>query len=504
MAPRDLTREYVSIEAPRPRLPPGALQIGPGKSVVLLMAWTDIAALLAAFAIGAWFADLTRELLTGEALANRGILGPRAHLLPVLLGMMVGVFGFGGLYQREGWETDEVKRLVAGIALVALFDAALAYATKAHFSRLWFVFTWPVAMMLIVSLRMSLRSLPFVERMMTTHMVLLGSGIDREDFAYQLRESRSGRIKVHEGIPIGSLQTRSLNDLETWLNGVALGAGITPAKLQTVIVPSADEQRGAHSLSERLSTLQRPFMVAVSYDGLARRGLSLHKVVGSDLVLAGVQPETFHWVDRALKRAMDLTLTGIGALVISPLLAMIALALMIEGGPIFFQQTRVGKDRKRFNCLKFRSMWPDAEERLQKVLAKDPAGRAQWATHQKLDNDPRITRIGRILRATSLDELPQIFNVLRGDMSLVGPRPIVAPEVPGYEGDKAYFESPEFRYYTRCVPGITGLWQVSGRHRTTHEERVRLDRWYARNWSIWLDISILLRTFRAVVGRGGG
>ena len=148
-------------------------------------------------------------------------------------------------------------------------------------------------------------------------------------------------------------------------------------------------------------------------------------------------------------------------------------------------------------------MRPDAEKHLAEILASNPAAQKEWETHQKLRNDPRITPVGRFLRSTSLDELPQLFNVLRGEMSLVGPRPIIAPEVPGYPSDRAYFESPEFIHYKRCKPGVTGLWQVSGRASTSHRERVRLDAWYARNWSIWLDLLVLLKTFRTVIARSG-
>lgn len=508
MSPKDVSNAYqldADLAAPSKRIvPEGLFHIGPGKAVAALMVLGDVLALVAAFVIGTWLSDMARDVFLGAEGFPYGIFGPRGDKLGVLIVLMVGVFGFGGLYQRDGWETEETKRLIAGVALVALFDALLAYATKDHFSRLWFVLAWPIAMLLVVSMRMSLRSLPFVERMMTTHMVILGSGMDREEFAYQLRESRSGRIEVHGGLPIGALPTLSLHDLESWLDRKAAEIRIKPEKLQTVIVPSPEEQRAAQSLTDRLATLQRPSFVTVSYEGLVRRGLNIHKIVGSDMLLAGVTPERTAWVDRGLKRLLDILVTGLGVILISPLLLGIAIALLLEGGPIFFSQIRVGRDRKRFNCLKFRSMRPDAEERLAELLTKDPAARTEWETHQKLTNDPRITPIGRFLRATSFDELPQLFNVLLGDMSLVGPRPICAPEVPGYDSDHSYYASPQFRYYTRCVPGITGLWQVSGRHSTAHEERVRLDRWYARNWSIWLDLAILFKTFRAVVGRSGG
>jgi UDP-galactose-lipid carrier transferase len=163
--------------------------------------------------------------------------------------------------------------------------------------------------------------------------------------------------------------------------------------------------------------------------------------------------------------------------------------------PIFYSHTRIGAGASRFGCLKFRSMRSDADMVLQRLLHTDPAARAEWARTQKLRQDPRITRIGRILRSTSLDELPQLINVLRLEMSLVGPRPIVASELHHYGEDIAYY------YETR--PGMTGLWQVSGRTGTSYERRVQLDSWYVRNWSIWQDLAIMVQTVPAVLKRRG-
>ena len=207
--------------------------------------------------------------------------------------------------------------------------------------------------------------------------------------------------------------------------------------------------------------------------------------------------------DWPIKRALDLVLGSLALILLSPLMAVIAGLLMLGGGPVLFVQRRVGRDRTRFPCFKFRSMYPDAETRLASLLATSSAAKREWSVHQKLSHDPRVTRFGRFLRASSLDELPQLFNVVRGEMSLVGPRPIVAPELDGYESDRAYYESAAFAEYARCRPGITGLWQVSGRHRASHDERIRCDRWYARNWSLMLDLWILVRTVPAVIGRTG-
>ncbi len=239
------------------------------------------------------------------------------------------------------------------------------------------------------------------------------------------------------------------------------------------------------------------------YRGLARRGLSLHKAIGADFVLANIDDRPLGRSGLVLKRGIDLLLAIVAIVLLAPLLLTIAVLLKMEGGPILFTQLRVGKDGRRFWCFKFRTMRPDAEEQLSNLLAADPAARAEWKRHQKLANDPRITRLGAFLRTTSLDELPQLFNVVIDDMSMVGPRPIIAPETSGYENDRAYFEGADFAYYASCKPGMTGLWQVSGRAMTTHRERIRLDRWYCRNWSIWLDLMIILKTVRAVLIRTG-
>lgn len=206
---------------------------------------------------------------------------------------------------------------------------------------------------------------------------------------------------------------------------------------------------------------------------------------------------------RGVKRCLDIFVGLIASIIFAPLMVLIALALMAEGGPVFFRQKRVGRERQRFDCIKFRTMRPDAEDRLNLLLACNDAARAEWRVHQKLVDDPRVTRLGKLLRESSLDELPQLYNVFRGEMSLVGPRPIVAPEISGYHADRAYFGSVAFDDYAACLPGITGLWQVSGRHKTIYLDRVRLDRKYARDWSFWLDLKIIWKTIGVILRRSG-
>jgi len=200
-------------------------------------------------------------------------------------------------------------------------------------------------------------------------------------------------------------------------------------------------------------------------------------------------------IDRLMKKNFDYIVALFLTLLFSPFLILLysVVYLSTNGYPIF-KHRRIGKDGKSFNIYKFRTMYIDADKRLEELL-EDEEIKAQWEAEFKLKNDPRITKIGAFLRKTSLDELPQIINVLQGKMSLVGPRPIIGDEIAKY-GE--YFE-----YFKAVKPGITGLWQVSGRNDIDYDQRVQLDVWYVRNWSIGLDIIILIKTFVAVLFRKG-
>ena len=200
--------------------------------------------------------------------------------------------------------------------------------------------------------------------------------------------------------------------------------------------------------------------------------------------------------NRLAKRVFDLIATIGGGLLILPILLVLALLVGIDNkGRIIFAHRRVGQNGRLFPCYKFQSMVPDAQDRLEEYLAKNPGARKEWEESFKLTNDPRVTKLGAFLRKTSLDELPQLWNVLMGDMSLVGPRPIVTQEIDRY-GDY-------IREYYMVPPGITGMWQVNGRSDTTYEERVAMDTWYVRNWSVWIDLVYLFKTIKTVfTGKG--
>ncbi|MGU3496011.1 sugar transferase [Xanthobacteraceae bacterium A53D] len=192
------------------------------------------------------------------------------------------------------------------------------------------------------------------------------------------------------------------------------------------------------------------------------------------------------------KRTLDMVVALAMLVMLAPLMVMVALLIKATTrGPVLFGHKRVGLHGRAFHCLKFRTMRPDAEAALLAHLASSPEAAQEWLETRKLRKDPRVTAIGRVLRGSSIDELPQLFNVLRGDMSCVGPRPVVADELELYGAD--------VQDYLAARPGVTGLWQVSGRSKLTYADRVRLDSLYVRNWSLRSDLAILMRTIPAVL-----
>jgi Undecaprenyl-phosphate galactose phosphotransferase WbaP len=238
-----------------------------------------------------------------------------------------------------------------------------------------------------------------------------------------------------------------------------------------------------------------PFAIAPEPQAFPAFGWQATRFFSHDVVMLSVRDGLSRRISQAVKTVIDLTAASILLILASPFFLLVALMNLGSGAPIFFAHRRIGAGGKAFYCLKFRTMVPNAEQVLKEALERDPALAAEWHASQKLRNDPRVTRVGKFLRKTSLDELPQLINVLLLQMSLVGPRPIVESEVRFYGDDIAHY------YNTR--PGVTGLWQVSGRSNTSYTRRVQLDVWYVNNWTVWLDIAVLLKTFPAVLGRTG-
>jgi len=263
-----------------------------------------------------------------------------------------------------------------------------------------------------------------------------------------------------------------------------------------IITAPGMEQEAQVRLINRIQPLVTRVIVAPNLIGIAMGRLTAISLVSEKIILLETHNNLRSALNRGLKRGFDLVCSVVGLIAVFPVMAIIAVLVYIDDpGRVLFAHQRVGQNGRMFPCYKFRSMVKDAGARLEHYLAENPEAREEWERDFKLKDDPRITRIGHFLRRTSLDELPQIINVIRGEMSLVGPRPIVEKEIEKY-GDL-------IADYYLVPPGITGLWQVSGRSDTTYDERVQMDSWYVRNWSIWLDFVYLIKTVQVVFKREG-
>ena len=256
------------------------------------------------------------------------------------------------------------------------------------------------------------------------------------------------------------------------------------------------ESRKLVTLINKLQILVEKVTFVPELFGIPAANIQARGLMNEQTLILEVKNNLAQRRNRLFKRIFDITATVIGGILILPVIAIVAILIYLDSpGPIVFGHKRVGQGGKEFPCYKFRSMVPNAQEALEIYLKENPEAREEWERDFKLKDDPRVTKIGKFLRKTSLDELPQLWNVLIGDMSLVGPRPIVRAEVEKYgEYINDFYLVP---------PGITGVWQVSGRSDTTYEERVLMDSWYVHNWSVWIDIVYLVKTVLAVLkGKG--
>jgi Undecaprenyl-phosphate galactose phosphotransferase WbaP len=232
----------------------------------------------------------------------------------------------------------------------------------------------------------------------------------------------------------------------------------------------------------------------------AMRGVPLHGTdithfFSHEVALLRMRNNLYRWPARLIKRVFDTLAALVLLVLLTPFMLLIAFLIRRDGGPAWFAHPRIGKNGVVFNCLKFRTMVVDAEVQLERLFQRRADLRQQWENERKLKQDPRVSPIGRFLRRTSLDELPQLLNVIKGQMSLVGPRPVVRTELKKY--------GSEVVYYLMVRPGMTGMWQVSGRNDVDYETRVYLDTWYVKNWALWYDVRILLKTIHVVLQRRG-
>ena len=272
---------------------------------------------------------------------------------------------------------------------------------------------------------------------------------------------------------------------------------IREQEVQTVIVAAPGLSEGdMRKLLMEIQHITDTVLFTPNLVGLPLGSVEISTLFVEQVAIIKSKNNLSRWYNRWFKFCFDIVVTVTGSILLSPFILLLALLVGIDNkGRVIFAHSRVGRNGKLFSCYKFQTMVKDADKALVQYLSENAAARKEWERSFKLTNDPRVTRLGAFLRKTSLDELPQIVNVLKGEMSLVGPRPIVEAEMQMY--------GENIREYLMVRPGITGMWQTSGRSDTTYEERVQMDTWYVRNWSVWIDMKYLMKTFKAVVSKKG-
>ena len=278
-------------------------------------------------------------------------------------------------------------------------------------------------------------------------------------------------------------------------NSSYLWAALERHQAGKVLFALGDDSAAQRQLVDQALRDKVPFGIIPASHSMPALGWRTTRFFSHDVVMLSFQHSAHRNLSQSVKSTLDMLAAIVLLILSSPIFLVAAIFNLFSDGPLFFAHQRLGIGGKTFPCLKFRTMVVDGDCVLKEALARDPKLKAEWDMTQKLRHDPRVTPFGRFLRKTSLDELPQLINVIRRQMSLVGPRPIVQSEVRFYGDDIAHY------YNTR--PGVTGLWQVSGRSNTTYARRVQLDVWYVNNWSVWLDITVLLKTLPAVLARTG-
>ena len=406
---------------------------------------------------------------------------------------------FGGLYGKRMLVYQMTERLFLACLGGTVFSVLLMFIAQVsgQVSRLFVLLYAALAFALLSIVRIFICKVFKKVRAFQIPVLIVGAGKTADLVVRQFQRDAGMRYRI-----LGFLEDRKpfkdygphmpilggFDDLEkaakeTGVDTILIAApGLPQDKLSDLIYR-------AQSLVKHVAVV--PNLVAVPMSNV-----SVESFFDAKIMVLHIKNNLDNPWNRLLKRLFDICATVVGGILISPILLLIAIWVYHDSpGPVIFKHRRVGKDGKEFNCYKFRSMCVNSKEVLDHLLATDPKAKAEWDKEFKLKDDPRITRSGAFLRKTSLDELPQLWNVLKGEMSLVGPRPIVQEEVPRY--------GKYIKEYYSVLPGITGMWQTSGRSDIDYPERVQMDSWYVHNWNVWLDMVLLWRTVSVVLNHKG-
>lgn len=415
-----------------------------------------------------------------------------------IVGIHLALLFYEGAYTKRFTFWDEVRMLWKATLLSLLFVLFVLFALKqAEFYSRLVIFTWFFLTAIIFPIiRINIKKLLFKLGLGKAKILIIGAGEKGISFLRILKDEPNLGYEV-AGFLDSTVESDQIEGYRVFRYVDSVERYIKNADISALAI-TVSEKNGKEISEIILKT--RASLDAILYvpdlKEIPVTMLDLRYFFKEDIFAFEIKNSLANPLKYFLKRTFDYTIT----LLFLPfalflILFFSALIKITSPGPAIFSQERVGKNGKPFKCYKLRTMYVDAEKRLKEILKNDPAKKEEWERNWKLKEDPRVTPLGKFLRQSSLDELPQIFNVLKGEMSLIGPRPYLPREIP-YLGEESYI-------IHNLPPGITGLWQVSGRSNTSFNERIALDSWYVRNWSLWLDIVILLKTIKVVLKKEG-
>lgn len=459
------------------------LQIRLTKSALLL---GDVLAFSLAALLAAVLAKAGSDLSDAQWLISQNLERYVAWGAIATFGLLFFLLRYRHYSDRKPYWT-ELGEVLWVMLLMAVLDLALIGISRWNSSRLWWVLVWPLTAVCLPLGRGAMRSFLRRMRLWQRPALVIGNG-----------PNAIGAVKAMQSEPALGFEVLDLVDVKSALqnNAEMLKKWAEEPGIQFILAMEAGQSPLHEAILRKLARSGAEDVTVIpAMRGVPLFGTDISYFFSHEVAMLKLRNNLRYWPARLLKRMFDLVAALMLLVLLAVPFAYMAWLIRRDGGPAIFAHKRVGESGREFACFKFRTMRVDAEEQLRLLLASDPTVRAEWERNFKLRNDPRITRIGQFLRQTSLDELPQLFNVIRGEMSLVGPRPVIKAELVRYGSDVDYF--------LMVRPGITGLWQVSGRNEVDYDTRVYLDTWYVKNWSMWYDVAILFKTIKVVFQRKG-
>ena len=476
------------------------------RSTGFLIVISDVIAISAAYLAAVYAAPYAAKLFLGEQyiINEQGRVYGHLNYFTTLALFALFMFYNRGHYTRRTPWWSQVQYVALTLIFALMVNGFILYSLRYSFSRASVFLSWIFAFFFILLGRQIIQLI--LEKLGKWHFsaVLIANTEMATDILYALSSDHYTGCRVNTLV----LKENIDNDIDrTFLpkdfRDIIVASGVAdyssyikknPGEFYIISLDSLDYE-DRDKIFDLMQKLNAEYVVIPPTAKVSLYGMEPQYFFGHDIMFLRPRYSIHSPLGRSIKRSIDLIASSILITLLLPFFPIVAFMIKKDGEKIFFKSPRIGFRGKPFMCWKFRTMVPDAARKLEDVLSNDPNARDEYDKFKKLQDDPRITKIGKLLRKASIDELPQLINVLKGEMSLVGPRPILKSERDVY--------GEPLTLYKTVKPGITGLWQVSGRNEATFGQRVYFDKWYIQNWSIWHDFVILLKTVHTVFFRSG-